>query len=86
MNVDISASELFDRYVAEVGRNLPQRARRDVELEMRSLLEDALEDAVSTEQMMRMRDLTVVPHASRRPYRFWRSLDHQRVWLQLICL
>jgi hypothetical protein len=36
--------ELFDRYVHQVGRRLPQRMRADVEQELRSLLTDALEE------------------------------------------
>jgi len=38
------AEELFDRYVAEVGQHLPRRLCADLELEMRSLLEDTLVD------------------------------------------
>ena len=36
--------EIIDRYVAEVGRNLPEKSRPDITREIRSLLEDALED------------------------------------------
>ena len=36
--------ELFDRYVAAVGRRLPAKNRADVAAELRSLLEDMLED------------------------------------------
>lgn len=36
--------ELIDRYVAEVGRNLPEKMRPDIERELRSLLEDMLDD------------------------------------------
>lgn len=36
--------ELIDRYVAEVGRHLPEKIRPDIEAEIRSLLEDNLED------------------------------------------
>lgn len=36
--------ELIDRYVAEVGRHLPEKMRPDVEKELRSTLEDALDD------------------------------------------
>jgi hypothetical protein len=35
--------ELVDRYVAEIGRQLPARKREDVKAELRSLLEDTLE-------------------------------------------
>jgi hypothetical protein len=38
--------DLFDRYVYQVGRRLPKRSREDVEAELRSLLQDALEDRV----------------------------------------
>lgn len=34
----------IDRYVAQVGRNLPQNKRSDIEKEIRSLIEDMLED------------------------------------------
>lgn len=36
--------ELIDRYVAEVGRHIPEKMRTDIEAEIRSLLEDTLED------------------------------------------
>ena len=37
--------KLIDRYVAEVGRRLPLvRGREDIEKELRSTLEDMLED------------------------------------------
>ena len=36
--------ELIDRYVAEVGRQLPGKMRADIESEIRSTLEDMLED------------------------------------------
>jgi len=36
--------ELIDRYAAEVGRHLPEKMRADIEAEIRSLLEDNLED------------------------------------------
>ena len=37
-------TELFDRYVHEVGRRLPKKQRADVETELHSLLMDALQD------------------------------------------
>lgn len=37
-------NDLIDRYVAEVGRHLPDKLRPDIEREIRSLLEDSLED------------------------------------------
>jgi len=43
MNVHKSA-DLIERYVAAVGRKLPQRMRNDVENELRSTLLDMLED------------------------------------------
>jgi hypothetical protein len=39
----------IDRYVAQVGRSLPQSKRADIEKEIRSLLEDMLEDRSKTE-------------------------------------
>ncbi len=36
--------EIIDRYVAEVARNLPEKSRPDIAREIRSLLEDALDD------------------------------------------
>jgi hypothetical protein len=36
--------KLIDRYIAEVGRHLPQKSRTDLENEIRSTLEDMLED------------------------------------------
>lgn len=40
----MSNENLIERYVHEVGRNLPRRMRADVELELRSLLADSLEE------------------------------------------
>lgn len=37
-------TELFDRYVREVGRRLPKKQRDDVKAELHSLLTDALQD------------------------------------------
>ncbi len=49
---------LLDRYVAEVGKNLPLlKGREDIEKELRSTLEDMLEDRISTTG--RMRDETM---------------------------
>jgi hypothetical protein len=36
--------KLIDRYVREIGRRLPQKSRTDIEKEIRSALEDMLED------------------------------------------
>ncbi len=45
---------LIDRYVAEVGKNLPLlKGREDIEKELRSTLEDMLEDRASTTGRMR---------------------------------
>jgi len=35
---------LIDRYIAEVGRHLPEKDRADIEAEIRSMLEDMLEE------------------------------------------
>jgi hypothetical protein len=41
--------KLIDRYVTEVGKNLPLvKGRKDIEKELRSTLEDMLEDRAST--------------------------------------
>jgi hypothetical protein len=46
MTKNSKATEMIDRYVEEVGQNLPKRLRGDVKAEMRSSLEDsALEDS-----------------------------------------
>jgi hypothetical protein len=39
----------IDRYVAQVGRSLPQKKRTDIEKEIRSLIEDMLEDRSQAE-------------------------------------
>ena len=45
---------LIDRYVAEVGKNLPLlKGREDIEKELRSTLEDMIEDRASTTGQMR---------------------------------
>src|SRR3990170_7827194 len=36
--------KLIDRYVTEVGKHLPRKLRTDIEAELRSTLEDMLED------------------------------------------
>lgn len=36
--------ELLDRYIAEIGRHLPDKSRMDIEREIRSNIEDMLED------------------------------------------
>jgi hypothetical protein len=35
---------LIELYTREVGRNLPEKMRADIEKEIRSLIEDSLED------------------------------------------
>ncbi|GJM41816.1 MAG: hypothetical protein DHS20C20_20980 [Ardenticatenaceae bacterium] len=40
----MNANEMIDRYVNEVGENLPRKVRADIEMELRSLLLDALEE------------------------------------------
>lgn len=40
----MSKGNLIDRYVMEVGRRLPQKQRADVQLELRSALQDALDE------------------------------------------
>jgi hypothetical protein len=41
--------ELINRYVYQIGRRLPKKARGDVEIELRSLLIDALEERVGSQ-------------------------------------
>ena len=41
--------KLIDLYVAEVGRHLPLKQRADIETELRSALEDAVEDEAHTQ-------------------------------------
>lgn len=40
----MDANEMIDRYVNEVGEHLPRKSRMDIEMELRSLLHDALEE------------------------------------------
>ena len=47
--------KLIDRYVREIGRRLPQKSRADIEKEIRSALEDMLEDR-SKKQGLPMED------------------------------
>ena len=35
---------LIDRYIAEVGRHLPEKNRADIEAEIRSMLEDMIDE------------------------------------------
>ena len=36
--------DLIEEYVSEVGQNLPKKVRADIESEIRSLIQDTLED------------------------------------------
>ena len=40
----MDANEMIDRYVNEVGQRLPRKTRMDIEMELRSLLQDALDE------------------------------------------
>jgi len=40
----MNANEMIDRYVNEVGEHLPRKSRADIEMELRSLLLDALDE------------------------------------------
>lgn len=40
----MDVNEMIDRYVNEVGQSLPRKSRTDIELELRSLLLDSLEE------------------------------------------
>ena len=40
----MDSKEMIDRYVNEVGQHLPRKTRADIELELRSLLHDALDE------------------------------------------
>ena len=42
--------DLLDRYVSEVGRRLPEKMRLDIEREIRSILQDNLEDRSRTQE------------------------------------
>lgn len=53
----MSNQNLIERYVQEVGRNLPGRMRADVELELRSLLADSLEEQESDNSEQTIVDL-----------------------------
>jgi hypothetical protein len=40
----MEVNEMINRYVREVGRHLPRRTRADIEMELRSLLHDSLDE------------------------------------------
>ena len=40
----MNPNEMIDRYVNEVGQHLPSKSRADIEMELRSLLHDALDE------------------------------------------
>jgi hypothetical protein len=48
MKPEFDYKELFNQYAVETGRYLPRRKRQDIQLEIVSLLEDALEDISET--------------------------------------
>lgn len=50
---------LIDRYVREIGRKLPQKTRTDIEKEIRSALEDMLEDRSKKEGRAVDEELTI---------------------------
>lgn len=43
-------NDLIERYVHEVGRHLPRRGRQDIQQELRSLLEDTVEERAGGEE------------------------------------
>jgi hypothetical protein len=49
---------LIDRYVAEVGKHLPRKNRLDIEAELRSILEDMLEDRKQSGDTTPIEDMT----------------------------
>jgi hypothetical protein len=51
--------KLIDRYVREIGRRLPQKSRADIEKEIRSALEDMLEDRSKKEGRAADEEMTV---------------------------
>ena len=50
----MDTNEMIDRYVNEVGENLPRKLRADIEMELRSLLLDALEERGGAEPTPKM--------------------------------
>ena len=48
MKTEFDYKELFNQYAVEAGRYLPRRKRKDIQMEIVSLLEDALEDISET--------------------------------------
>src|SRR5690606_12112003 len=54
-----SQMNMVDIYVAEVGRNLPKKDRADLEQEIRSLIEDAIDDAAEAQGCERDEALVV---------------------------
>jgi hypothetical protein len=40
----MKANEMIDRYVHEVGQHLPSKSRQDIQLELRSLVQDTLDE------------------------------------------
>ena len=49
MTKKVDPKDLFYRYVDSVGRHLPRKRRDDIQMEIMSLLEDALEDRAQSE-------------------------------------
>ena len=50
----MDANEMIDRYVNEVGERLPRNTRADIEMELRSLLHDALDEQSDGEPTPKM--------------------------------
>ena len=51
--------KLIDRYVREIGRRLPQKSSADIEKEIRSALEDMLEDRSKKESRVVDEEMTI---------------------------
>ena len=51
--------KLIDRYVREIGRRLPQKSHEDIEKEIRSALEDMLEDRSKKESRVVDEEMTI---------------------------
>ena len=86
---------LIDRYIAEVGRHLPEKDRSDIEAEIRSTLEDMLEerghqaakstdDKMITETLEQMGDPRLLASKYAPPKRYLIGPDWYEVYMKAL--
>lgn len=81
MSTEFDYKELFNQYAVEAGRYLPRRKRKDIQLEIVSLLEDALEDMSQTSGEQVDEDIAIEVLRSFGPPITYAEKYHQQEYL-----